>query len=181
MVKETKNGPEMTASTNRHGSPQMRKVRKDGWTARARAGFLDHLAATCNIDYSARAMGKDPSSVRALRRRDAAFAEAWDDAMETGYASAEAMLLARSIGTQKLDDNVDTAGLPVPPDPSEMDTETALRLISLRNKNGQPRNRRKPFKQVSSDEVDALLMKRLRALHRRMIKEGRGSAGLGSN
>lgn len=173
--------PETTVGTNKYGSPQVRTIRKDGWTVRARAAFLDHLAATCNISLSARAVGKDPSSVRALRRRDAEFAAAWDDALETGYATVEAMLLSRAVGTQAATDAVDPAILPDPPKPEDMDSELALRLLSLKNKNGQPLNRRKPFKRVSNDEVDAELLKRLKALHRRMVKEGRNAAGLGQD
>lgn len=176
--KETEK-PETIITSNRHGTPQVRCIRSDGWTAKARAAFLDHLAATCNIAMSARAVGKNPASVRKLRMRDAEFAAAWDAAMETGYASVEAMLLARATGMQDAVDAADPGEYAPPPETEKMSSELGLRLLALHNKNGQPQNRRKPFKRATQDELEAALLKRLKALHKRMVKEGRSNAGLG--
>ncbi|OYY70025.1 MAG: hypothetical protein B7Y47_11065 [Sphingomonas sp. 28-63-12] len=54
------------------------------WTAKKKAAFLDHLAATCNVKESAAVIGVDPGSVYALRRHDLAFSAAWLDALEAG-------------------------------------------------------------------------------------------------
>ncbi|RYD63816.1 MAG: hypothetical protein EOP58_10740, partial [Sphingomonadales bacterium] len=63
------------------------------WTAKMRASFLDHLAATCNVKASAEFIGVDPVSVYALRRRDARFTEAWGEALALGYEMLETLLV----------------------------------------------------------------------------------------
>ncbi len=50
------------------------------WTRAARQRFLETLRATGNVSAAARAVGLARSSAYRLRRRDAAFAAAWDDA-----------------------------------------------------------------------------------------------------
>lgn len=72
---------------------QLRRVRKDGWTDARRALFLQVLAATCNVREGCRATGLHFSSAYDLRRRDPAFAEAWDDAIEQSYSELEMRML----------------------------------------------------------------------------------------
>ncbi len=67
------------------------------WTAKKKAAFLDHLAATCNVKESAAAIGVDPGSVYALRRHDAAFLADWHDALEAGYAMLETQLIGHAL------------------------------------------------------------------------------------
>jgi hypothetical protein len=93
MDKQEKGKKDMVLARNRNGDLHMRQVRSDGWTEEQRALFLDTLAATCNVDASAAAAGHEPRSAKGLRRRDAGFAAAWDDALDTGYAVLEAMVL----------------------------------------------------------------------------------------
>lgn len=81
---------------NRNGDLHMRKVRSDGWSEEERGLFLDMLAATCNVDMSAKAAGHIEQSASALRRRDAGFREQWDEALETGYARLEAKMLEKT-------------------------------------------------------------------------------------
>lgn len=174
------NGKEL--STNMHGSPVIRRIRRDGWTKAARAVFLDHLAATCNVRASAQAAGRGYHSVYGLRRRDPDFAAAWEAAIETGYARLEAMMLARASGTggtAAIDNAIDPETLPEPPDIDRMDSEMGMRLLALHRKRGPNDRGRKPFRRVSQSEVEQALLKRLKALHNRMVKEGRSNAGLG--
>ncbi len=49
------------------GRLQVRKAAKGGWTPAKRAAFLEHLAATCNIAASARAVGMAPRGAHASR------------------------------------------------------------------------------------------------------------------
>jgi len=80
------------------GRLQVRKAAKGGWTPAKRAAFLEHLAATCNIAASARAVGMAPRGAHALKARDAVFAADWAGAIEAAYETLEARLLAYALG-----------------------------------------------------------------------------------
>ncbi|WP_414713793.1 hypothetical protein [Sphingomonas sp.] len=69
------------------------------WTDALKARFLDHLAATCNVSASARAIGASNSAVHGLRRRDAAFASDWGTAIEAGYQLLETHLVGIALAT----------------------------------------------------------------------------------
>ncbi|BAV66220.1 hypothetical protein [Sphingobium cloacae] len=77
--------------------PQLRAVRKDGWTPARRKRFLETLAATCNVSEAARAAGKNLSSAYYQRRRDPGFAREWAQALNVGYAELETLLLRQSL------------------------------------------------------------------------------------
>ena len=81
---------------NRNGDLHLRAVRSDGWSEEEKAQFLDNLAASCNVDASAEAAGHNGQSAKGLRRRDIEFRAQWDDALETGYATLEAMVLEKA-------------------------------------------------------------------------------------
>jgi len=80
------------------GRLQVRKAARGGWTPAKRAAFLEHLAATCNIAASARAVGMAPRGAHALKKRDAVFAADWAGAIEAAYETLEARLLAYALG-----------------------------------------------------------------------------------
>lgn len=80
------------------GRLQVRKAAKGGWTPAKRAAFLEHLAATCNIAASARAVGMAPRGAHALKARDAVFAADWARAIEAAYETLEVRLLAYALG-----------------------------------------------------------------------------------
>lgn len=77
--------------------PQLKAVRKDGWTPARRKRFMETLAATCNVSEAARAAEKNLSSAYYQRRRDPAFAREWNQAMNVGYAELETLLLRQSL------------------------------------------------------------------------------------
>jgi hypothetical protein len=82
--------------------PQMRKVRKSGWTAAKRKKFIEELAATCNVAASLRKVRMKDASVYELRKRSAEFRAQWAEALREGYAKLEMMLLERAMnGTVK--------------------------------------------------------------------------------
>lgn len=90
------------AALNKKRPLQKRKVRRGGWTAKKKAAFLDHLAATCNVAASARKVRMGEGGVYALRRRCAEFRAGWALALAEGYARLELMLLERAMnGTVK--------------------------------------------------------------------------------
>lgn len=72
---------------------QRSAVRKDGWTAEKRAAFFAHLAETCNVAASARHVGMSVPMVYALRKRDAAFAAEWMEALDQGFEELRIQLL----------------------------------------------------------------------------------------
>jgi len=77
--------------------PQLRAVRKDGWTPAKRKAFFETLAATCNVSEAARTAGKNLASAYNQRRRDPGFAREWSRALNVGYAELEALLLRQSL------------------------------------------------------------------------------------
>jgi len=80
------------------GRLQVRKAARGGWTPTKRAAFLEHLATTCNIAASARAVGMAPRGAHALKKRDAVFAADWARAIEAAYETLEVRLLAYALG-----------------------------------------------------------------------------------
>lgn len=91
-------GPREKGVIERHpgGRVHVRRVRKDGWTAARRQVFLDRLAATCCVVEALAATGMASSSLYRLRKRDPAFAEAWDDAVAAHFDDVELALVRYS-------------------------------------------------------------------------------------
>ena len=153
------------------GGIQRRRIRHDGWTAKRRAVFLDHLAATCNAEASAKVAGPHVSTVYSLRRRDADFAAQWRAALETGFDRLQAMLIERAIGPMKI-----AIGETPVPDPAQMDTALAMQLIEHHrrtiNGTGAKMRRGGPVQtRASEEDTNAAILKKLKVLHQRMVAE----------
>lgn len=72
------------------------------FTKAKRAAFLCRLSETANVTASCAVAGVARHSAYALKRRDAAFAAAWDDALQTALDGLEAELIRRALeGTEK--------------------------------------------------------------------------------
>ena len=71
------------------------RVRSSGarWTDEAEAIFLDRLAASCNVAWAAEEAGFTCMTPYYHRRKDPAFAERWDAALDQGYARLELELV----------------------------------------------------------------------------------------
>jgi hypothetical protein len=78
-------------SPQNHCTP---KIRHDGWTAARRTKFLDLLAAGFDVRASCKGVGLSREAAYKLRRREPAFAQAWDDALRAGRETAEQAWLA---------------------------------------------------------------------------------------
>lgn len=76
---------------------QIRNKRSDGWTKARKTRFLNELAVSCNVMRAAAKVGAFPASAYRRRATDAAFAEAWQAALQSGYDRLEAALLRRAI------------------------------------------------------------------------------------
>lgn len=157
--------PDKYIRAGKNGKLQISAVRKDGWTMRRRSAFLDHLAATCNVRASEAAAGICQGGAYPLYRRDQDFAAAWDEALAIGYIRLETMLIERAARKIEIPEGV----TPVP-DISDADTELALTLLRLhrnRVKEGKGRGGGKT-PQASEAETNAAIIKKLRALNRRL-------------
>jgi len=76
---------------------QTRKARPNGFGKERRARFLQHFAATCNASAAAREAGVGVTTVYCTRQRDPEFAAAWNAALQQGYGTLEAALVARAL------------------------------------------------------------------------------------
>ena len=71
------------------------RIRSDGhrWTEQSEAIFLDSLAGSCNVTWSAAQAGFNEMTAYYHRRRDPGFADRWQSALDHGYVRLEAALL----------------------------------------------------------------------------------------
>ena len=167
MVKSVTSDGDSIYFRGKSGGVQRRRIRHDGWTARRRAIFLDHLAATCNVEASAKAAGPHVATVYALRRRDPDFAAQWRAALESGFDRLQAMLIERAMGPM-----VVAIGETPVPDAAQMDTALAMQLIEhhRRTITGAKMRRGGPVQtRATEEETNAAILKRLKVLHRRML------------
>ena len=138
------------------------------WTAKKKAAFLDHLAATCNVSESAAVIGVDPCSVYALRRHDPVFLAAWHDALEAGYAMLETQLVGHALsgGGRMIANGATELTGPI-------DVDLALRLLATHKTRAENRPRRggPPLLRASPEDTDAAILKKLRAMEKRQAEQ----------
>ena len=67
------------------------RPRHDGWTVERQIAFIEKLADTGSITAACKHVGMSRESARQLRRRSCgrAFRDAWDAALDCGYADLE--------------------------------------------------------------------------------------------
>lgn len=73
------------------------------WTAIKREAFLRALVDTANVAGAARSVGVPEHSPYHLRRKDDAFARAWDRALDEAYSKLEMLLLRRATYGESCD------------------------------------------------------------------------------
>ncbi|CAN5196520.1 hypothetical protein BH10PSE12_BH10PSE12_36230 [soil metagenome] len=84
------------------GDMRQCRIRHDGWTSTRQKIFLAVLGETANVRSAAAAVGLMWSGAYALRRRDPAFADAWPDALDQGYAELHMHVMRQSLfGTER--------------------------------------------------------------------------------
>lgn len=98
--------------------PQRVRVAGKWWTEEAEQIFLDHLAASCNVSWSAAEAGFSTVTVYNHRRTDPAFAAKWEAALEQGYVRLETEL-------------VGTAGAYL--DRLKLDPDLPLKAVTMRD------------------------------------------------
>jgi hypothetical protein len=150
---------------------------------RRRAVFLEWFAATCNVKLSAERAGVAYQTVFKHRMKDEAFADAWDRALQQGYAYLEARVLQEALGVEgRPSTSLGTNGL------SEeeatlveeaFDRELAIALLReharrLPGAGDKRKNQRTTARAATNQEVQAALVKRLKAF---ALRVGRVAAG----
>lgn len=80
---------------------QKRKLRRNRFTTERREIFLNHFSMHCDSEAAALAAGVCDSTVYKTRREDPDFAEAWQCALEQGYALLEAELARQRLEALK--------------------------------------------------------------------------------
>lgn len=148
---------------------QVRKAVRGSFAAAERQVFLDHLAACCNVTRAAAAAGVGVSTVYDARRRDPAFAGQWDEAIEAGYVTLEALLIERAaLGGAHGGGGYVPGETPVP-GPETIDTWLALDLLRLaRAPKARPGKRNgAPPRRASEKALTDAICAQLDALDRR--------------
>ena len=157
------------------GRLQVRKAAKGGWTPAKRAAFLEHLAATCNIAASARAVGMAPRGAHALKARDAVFAADWAGAIEAAYETLEVRLLAYALGEAEGESEAESEAEADGDAEAELrgahfDPRVAVQALGFRKRGGAAGGAAGGSgagtlrKRVSLAELEAVLVARLDAL-----------------
>jgi len=145
-----------------NGGVQKVRCRRKIFGKEAQRIFCEHLAATCNVKWSAEAAGVTVRCVYARLTFDAAFCEAWCRAIGLGYLRLEAELLEHASQPVEFDGDLQV--------PVKFDKDLALFLLREHRKGlvrieteGRPTRR-----SACWDEVEAWFIKHLRALRNRL-------------
>jgi hypothetical protein len=135
--------------------------------------FLARLAECCNMSRAAREAGVSTSMIYRLRGRDAAFAAAWQDAIEAGYERLELGLIeaalarvAERAGAGAPDAGSADAAAPVI---EPMTMEQAIQLLGRYRatiRGGKAQSKRSGARAPTSEETDEAILKRLAILRR---------------
>lgn len=125
--------------------------------------FVEVLSACCNVRHAAAAAGFSHSAAYKLRRVDRDFADAWQAALENGYARLEMALVERAIDTiEKL--NGDDDGTPLPP-VGAMTVAQAMDVMAKHRASVESgrakRVRLNSHTRPSAEETDAEILRRI--------------------
>jgi hypothetical protein len=150
---------------------RLRKRRKDGWSRRDERVFFKHFRATCNVNASARAAGKSPTSAHDLRRRDPVFAAGWDEALRDSHVRLHGKLIVYAE-TRGKEAALDEEGEPVEPSMADFDPDLAMRLLKYHQDSLEGGRRgRLQLQRASEEELTAAILHGLDALNRRLGKK----------
>ena len=149
---------------------QVRKERKDGFTAAKRQMFLDRLGACCNVTRAAAAAGVSTVTVNYHRRRDPDFARQCEEALSLGYETLEAAMLEAAAHGPGYVPGPDADGAP---GPETLDRTLALHLLQLRRKPIGARTGQagRASARVSEKALNESILAKLEVLDRRLKGE----------
>jgi hypothetical protein len=100
----------MADGTEREGVADGGSLSRRRWTKAKEAIFFEELAATANVARAVRAAGMGKNGAYQRKKRDPAFAAAWREALEVGFAELEMHMLRHSLnGCERTETVVDGA------------------------------------------------------------------------
>lgn len=105
--------------------PQIIHSKGKRMTDASDARFLDSLAASCNVTWSAKAAGFSKEACYKRRNRDPRFAERWQEALAQGYARLEAALVKAAVDV--MEGRAPDPDTPIPP----MSVRDAIAILKL--------------------------------------------------
>lgn len=154
---------------------QVRKERKDGFTAAKKQVYLDTLAGCATVCRSAAAAGVSVVTVNYHRRRDPVFAQQCAEALEIGYDNLEADRVAAAAAA-RYEPGPDAGAAP---GPESVDNWLALQLLRLRRRPIGQRTGRAGYqpKRASEKELNEAILAQLDVLARRLRKKKAAAAG----
>ena len=109
---------------------QVARARLHQWTARVVERFLAHLAETCNLRLSLRAVGFSEASLHEHRKRWPEFDAGCEDALAIGYERIETGLWHGACRLL----SPDAYSAPEVPAVAPMDVDQAISLVRLHEK-----------------------------------------------
>tara|TARA_R110000782_G_scaffold117364_4_gene207696 strand:- start:9470 stop:10090 length:621 start_codon:yes stop_codon:yes gene_type:complete len=161
--------------------PQRVRTPRTGWTIKKRAAFLQVLKESCNVSEAARSVDLTVSGAYDVRRRDAAFAAQWQEALEQGYAELEMLLLRQSIHGSETTETIDDGtpnGAKRTKTVHSYPHATALRLMLAHKGAVDAYRQEQGIDRPGSEAVRAEIARRL-AETRARIGGGAGGVGVG--
>ncbi len=153
-----------TGSRVRYGpTGRAQRVKTGGaqWSDEAEEAFFDALAASCNVRWSAAAVGFTTYTVYRQRRMRPDFARKWQAALEQGYLRLEMALLTGAVAAVE-GGEVDPDH-PIPP----MSVEQAQNVLRAHRNEVRGAGRRGPGalgRRPTLDEVRASIEKKVAAI-----------------
>lgn len=160
------------------GGKRVRKraIRKVAITKRQERKFFAVLAQSCNVAMAAREAGIRPQRVYEKRKADAAFREAWGEAIAAGYEKLELVLLERAlVGTEKI--TVDKSGGETRV--REYPNNIALSLLKLHREDAREAQARKA-QEMGPEEVQEVrerIIEKLERLAEKYERQDREKGG----
>ncbi len=163
-----------------NGQPQIAKRRNRAITMSEKQAFLDHLAKCCNVTASAMATGRSYDGFSRIRIRDPEFAAQWQDAIEAGHATIEALMLERAhmalqaeqptVSSGKEEEGSSEASAQGSQFALSMNADQILRLLVLHRSTVNGAKRGGPSKRAaaSEDVACAAILKKLDVLRKRI-------------
>ena len=149
--------------------PQMRKASGHGWSKAKERAFLSALAETCNVTLAASESGLSPSQAYRRRKADAAFRNAWLEAVGAAYQRLELVLLERAfVGTEKIIRRKDGSEERMMDYPNQL----ALTLLKMHRDSATEANR-----DFAPEDVDAIRERLIAKLQRLKTRRAAEPAG----
>ena len=157
---------------------QKRHTRRKIFGKERQERFLEHLAATCNVTASMRAADIGSCAVYRQRRINPEFREAWNAALELGYARLEAALLERALRGDRRPEFRGDKEVSGPDSPEEVDWAKGLELLRHHRRGlaGEPKKGLPTPQRLPIEQVAARLVKKLKGLGVTLAAEAAAAA-----